>query len=70
MDNYSQKEKCKICVKIETKSHAIDEELQRIKWWHLEGDDRVQAISKAEESITYLKKEIIVLKAERDEKLR
>lgn len=69
MNQYQLKDKCKLCLKIDTKKRAIEKENDRIARWYKEGG-RIHSINKAEETVDYLHGEIDKLRLEVVEKLK
>ncbi|KAG4412667.1 hypothetical protein DL98DRAFT_519499 [Cadophora sp. DSE1049] len=67
MNRYSKPEKCKICIKIDTKMRSIQKEEDKIARWRYE-DGRSASIDKAEGAIEHLKSEVERLCYERDQK--
>lgn len=67
MNRYSKPEKCKICIKIDTKLRSIRKEEDRIQRWKRE-TNRINSIEKAEDTIKDLNRELQKLYQERENK--
>ena len=68
MNTYSKPEKCKICIKIDTKENRLRKERDRIHRWQKEmqqGHQRSASIEAAEETVEALEYEIDQLRYER-----
>lgn len=57
MQTYPVREKCRICLKIETKQRRIEAELDRIRRWKREGSKFKASIEKSEQIVRELERE-------------
>ena len=57
MQTYPIREKCRICLKIETKQRRIEGELDRIRRWRREGSKFKASIEKSEQIVRELERE-------------
>ncbi|KAH7346181.1 hypothetical protein BKA65DRAFT_272608 [Rhexocercosporidium sp. MPI-PUGE-AT-0058] len=69
MNRYAKEEKCKICIKIDTKYRNIQKEEDKIARWR-QLDGRSASIEKAQDIVAQLHHDVARLCQERDEKQR
>lgn len=69
MQTYPVREKCRICLKIETKQRRIEAEVDRIRRWKKEGN-RKASIEKSEQILRELERERSELINDRKQRAR
>jgi hypothetical protein len=67
MNRYQLQEKCKLCLKIETKERTISKQKENVRRWRKESG-RKASIEKAEEDMYRLSQDVYRLQCERDAK--
>lgn len=70
--NYTEHEskQCRLCEKIETKFRRRNQELERLARWKREGGSLRASMSRTQQMISELEKEITQLQLERESKRR
>ncbi len=70
MQTYPVREKCRICLKIETKQRRTEAELDRIRRWKKEGSKFKASIEKSEQIVRELERERSELINDRKQRAR